>query len=356
MSDPAEHTLALDVEKIKAEDTDAGREPAGGETKLDDGREMLMEVNGKGEPNDSEAETEILSGSRRQTPRKPSAMDIEGAHVQNEAPSPSSGRDRTSSPLTSPKKRKVEALGLEGKATNGVSSDEEEDDIVVRRTRIKRARKTNQGEGGGSSAEDGSAVAMGDAKKRASKSRERAERNTPPAATGGNFHNTNKRNKSSALSLTAALDLSTSSGSFQSSSLDTSGVAQKVGEGEAVAGSPMAEMVPLQSPRLRSRFHRRSISHHPSAGSPAASGISSASAAAAAAAAAVNGVSQDTRRMAGTRTRGSEGPPPSASTSTPGERSCTSLSFLSFLSSITSILPSFLFLYYAPSIISPTLV
>ena len=114
---------------------------------LRDGTEENRDSSTKDELNDSEAETEILSGSRRQTPRKPrQAADTANAEDAEEPDSPTKAhgdkpQGGTAQPL-SPKKRKVDEDGQVDEAhRQAASSDEDEEDIVVPRTRAKRARK-----------------------------------------------------------------------------------------------------------------------------------------------------------------------------------------------------------------------
>lgn len=97
------------------------------------------------EPNDSEAETEILS--RRQTPRKP-RHDMD-ASTGSPAFDPESRirLEIASDPdpvaqLSSPKKRKADEERPSEEKRARLSSDEDEEDIVVRRSRAKRVRKT----------------------------------------------------------------------------------------------------------------------------------------------------------------------------------------------------------------------
>lgn len=270
MPDNPEHRTTPSAEKVKSEDV-------GGEPDLDAQSARpehdvtaAVEKNDKEELNDSEAETEILSGSRRQTPRKPSAIDTDGSRVAQERLSPSAGREKTSrepsSPIASPKKRKVDEVGEQIKAINGASSDDDEDDVVVRRTRIKRARKTPQSEVSG--AEDGVGGAM-------SKRKERIGEVGPEAVKGSEARrergegNDDKNSSLTALDLSSSLDVQTSTDQAQ-----------------------------LQSPRLRAKFHRRSISHHPSASTTTTNNS--------------NGQSQDSMRRVTARSRGSEGPPPTS--------------------------------------------
>ena len=212
-------------------------------------------------PNDSEAETEILS--RRQTPRKPGALDM--STVKEDAKSPTTDKpDPTkaaSSPLSSPKKRKAEELTGQDAAWNATTSDDD-DDYVVSRVRSKRPRRVLQREKRASRgvSED---VAAGD-----KDSNEESEKMSRREASVGESHGKHSKNSLSALDLSASAD----------------NVAKLDGASDQTG---------LHSPRLRSKLHRRSISHHPSAQS---------------------GQDMSARKFTKMSSRGSEGPS--------GERSC----------------------------------
>ena len=264
---------------------DAQASPVNG---INDHNGAEKDVKEKTEPNDSEAETEILS--RRQTPRKPLATNIEVTNGQTEAQSPSDGNIKVtkepSSPLSSPKKRKAEELRGFNRIGAATSEEDEEDDIVVRRVRTKRARKTPQSDGpeNGSGAEEIGLSKMRRGSAREDGSDKSSRREAHPSDANPPAHDKSKQN-----SLTA-LDLSTS--------LDNSSKA----DGNADPSQ-------VQSPRLRSKFHRRSISLHP---------------------AAKDGQHEmSSRRFTKQSSRGSEGPP--------GERSCKSFPFHSCCWSLTQL-------------------
>ena len=96
--------------------------------------------------NDSEAETEILSISRRQTPKKPPGNDLIDQDTRD-TDTITLGRAHTAREVlslpSSPRKRKVHDSVRQNMRHGGpASSDDEEEDVVVRPTRVKRARKT----------------------------------------------------------------------------------------------------------------------------------------------------------------------------------------------------------------------